>query len=73
MIIPAKQPNSPVHEHFRWPGSALGARTQGRQVKGSPGMEVWELDEHEVSYSWLRAFKMYPGNGVLGTTWPGNG
>eukprot|EP00959_Pyramimonas_sp_CCMP1952_P016063 339690-Pyramimonas_sp.AAC.1 len=23
-------------------------------------------DRHEVAYSWLRAFKMWPGNAVLG-------
>ena len=34
--------------------------------KCGPGMEFWELEEHEVAYSWLRAFKMWPGNGVLG-------
>jgi hypothetical protein len=34
--------------------------------KCSPGMEFWELEEHEVAYSWLRASKMWPGNGVLG-------
>eukprot|EP00959_Pyramimonas_sp_CCMP1952_P238669 4987207-Pyramimonas_sp.AAC.1 len=32
-----------------------------------PGMVFWDHEEHEVAYSWLRAFKMWPGNGVLGT------
>ena len=27
----------------------------------------WEHQEHEVAYSWLQAFEMLPGNGVLGT------
>eukprot|EP00959_Pyramimonas_sp_CCMP1952_P088148 1844149-Pyramimonas_sp.AAC.1 len=30
-------------------------------------MVFWEHEEHEVAYGWLRAFKMWPGNGVLGT------
>eukprot|EP00959_Pyramimonas_sp_CCMP1952_P204706 4280447-Pyramimonas_sp.AAC.1 len=30
-------------------------------------MEFWELEEHEVAYNWFRAFKMWPGSGVLGT------
>eukprot|EP00959_Pyramimonas_sp_CCMP1952_P148719 3110942-Pyramimonas_sp.AAC.1 len=30
-------------------------------------MEFWELEEHEVAYSWFRTLKMWPGNGVLGT------
>ena len=41
--------------------------------KCGPGMEFWELEEHEVAYSWLRAFKMWPGNGVLGTRRPRSG
>eukprot|EP00959_Pyramimonas_sp_CCMP1952_P248893 5203079-Pyramimonas_sp.AAC.1 len=28
-------------------------------------MEFWEVEEHAVAYSWLRASKMWPGNGVL--------
>eukprot|EP00959_Pyramimonas_sp_CCMP1952_P382014 8005061-Pyramimonas_sp.AAC.1 len=33
-----------------------------------PGIALWEHDEHEVAYSWLQAFNMWPGNGVvLGT------
>eukprot|EP00959_Pyramimonas_sp_CCMP1952_P176918 3697731-Pyramimonas_sp.AAC.1 len=31
------------------------------------GNVFWEHDEHEVACSWLRALKMRPGNGVLGT------
>eukprot|EP00959_Pyramimonas_sp_CCMP1952_P161093 3368572-Pyramimonas_sp.AAC.1 len=30
-------------------------------------MVFWEHEEHEVAYGWLRAVKMWPGNGVLGT------
>eukprot|EP00959_Pyramimonas_sp_CCMP1952_P113411 2370159-Pyramimonas_sp.AAC.1 len=30
-------------------------------------MKFWELEEHEVGYSWLQEFRMWPGNGVLGT------
>ena len=30
-------------------------------------MEVWEVEEHEVAYSWLLTFRMWPGNGVLGS------
>ena len=35
--------------------------------KSECGLEIvfWEHEEHEVAYSWLRAFKMWPGNGVL--------
>ena len=25
-------------------------------------MEFWDFEEHEVAYSWLRAFKMCPGS-----------
>eukprot|EP00959_Pyramimonas_sp_CCMP1952_P226936 4744793-Pyramimonas_sp.AAC.1 len=28
-------------------------------------MEFWEFENHEVAYSWLRAFKIIPRNGVL--------
>eukprot|EP00959_Pyramimonas_sp_CCMP1952_P434209 9092583-Pyramimonas_sp.AAC.1 len=28
-------------------------------------MVFWEDEEHEVAYSWLPAFKMWSGNGVL--------
>eukprot|EP00959_Pyramimonas_sp_CCMP1952_P182736 3821656-Pyramimonas_sp.AAC.1 len=28
-------------------------------------MEFWELEDHEVAYSWFRASKMHAGNGVL--------
>eukprot|EP00959_Pyramimonas_sp_CCMP1952_P380538 7972510-Pyramimonas_sp.AAC.1 len=34
--------------------------------KCGPGVEFWEVEEHQVADSWLRAFKMWPGNGVLG-------
>ena len=37
------------------------------------GMVFWEHEEHEVAYSWVRAFRMWPGNGVLGTRTTGNG
>ena len=30
-------------------------------------MVFWEVEEHEVAHSELRAFKMRPGNGVLGS------
>eukprot|EP00959_Pyramimonas_sp_CCMP1952_P322958 6758058-Pyramimonas_sp.AAC.1 len=29
--------------------------------KSCPGMEFWELEDHEVAYSWLRAFKICQG------------
>ena len=45
----------------KWPTVGSGHPECG------PGMEFWEVEEHEVAYSWLRAFKMWPGNGVLGT------
>ena len=32
-----------------------------------PGNVFWEHEEHEVAYSWVRALKMLPVNGVLGT------
>eukprot|EP00959_Pyramimonas_sp_CCMP1952_P232589 4860775-Pyramimonas_sp.AAC.1 len=35
--------------------------------KCNPGMEIWEVDKHEVAFSWLRASKMWPGNGILGS------
>eukprot|EP00959_Pyramimonas_sp_CCMP1952_P146002 3057229-Pyramimonas_sp.AAC.1 len=46
----------------RWPTVGSG------QSKYGTGMVFWEHEEHEVAvYSWLRAFKMWPGIGVLGT------
>eukprot|EP00959_Pyramimonas_sp_CCMP1952_P361995 7581252-Pyramimonas_sp.AAC.1 len=50
-------------------------------------MEFWDVEEHEVAYSWFRASKMSPGSGDLGSrrarsglqlapsmhVWPGNG
>merc|ERR1711920_110697 len=44
-----------------------------QHAKCGPGMEFWELEDHEVAYSWLRAFKMLPGNGLLGTRRPRSG
>ena len=41
--------------------------------KCGPGMEFWVFEEHEVAYSWLRAFKIMPRNGVLGTRRPRSG
>eukprot|EP00959_Pyramimonas_sp_CCMP1952_P234413 4898215-Pyramimonas_sp.AAC.1 len=38
-----------------------------------PGMEFWELEEHEVAYSCLRALKIMPRSGVLGTRRPRSG
>eukprot|EP00959_Pyramimonas_sp_CCMP1952_P036336 760626-Pyramimonas_sp.AAC.1 len=29
-------------------------------------MEFCEVEEHEVAYSWLQAFRMWPGSGILG-------
>eukprot|EP00959_Pyramimonas_sp_CCMP1952_P174794 3652966-Pyramimonas_sp.AAC.1 len=29
-------------------------------------MVFWEDEEHEMAYSWLRAFTMRPGDSVLG-------
>eukprot|EP00959_Pyramimonas_sp_CCMP1952_P431054 9027831-Pyramimonas_sp.AAC.1 len=33
-------------------------------------MEFWELEEHEVPYSWLQAFKIMPRNELLATRRP---
>eukprot|EP00959_Pyramimonas_sp_CCMP1952_P326205 6828028-Pyramimonas_sp.AAC.1 len=33
-------------------------------------MEFWELEEHEVAYSWLQTFKIMARNGALGTQRP---
>ena len=54
-------------KNTKWPTIGSG------HSKCGPGMEFWELEEHEVAYSWLRAFKMWPGNGVLGTRRPRSG
>eukprot|EP00959_Pyramimonas_sp_CCMP1952_P233908 4887861-Pyramimonas_sp.AAC.1 len=35
-------------------------------------MEFWELEDYEVAYSWFRAFRMWPGNGVVGFRRPRN-
>eukprot|EP00959_Pyramimonas_sp_CCMP1952_P066442 1387220-Pyramimonas_sp.AAC.1 len=32
-----------------------------------PRNELWELEEHEVAYSWPRALRMRPRSGILGT------
>eukprot|EP00959_Pyramimonas_sp_CCMP1952_P147862 3094411-Pyramimonas_sp.AAC.1 len=45
----------------KWPTVGSG------QSKYGAGMVFWEHDEHEVAYSWLRVFKMWPGHGVPGT------
>eukprot|EP00959_Pyramimonas_sp_CCMP1952_P095406 1994912-Pyramimonas_sp.AAC.1 len=51
-------------KNTKWP--AVGS---GHSTCSKCGLEMvfWEDEEHEVTYSWLRAFKMWPGNGVLGT------
>eukprot|EP00959_Pyramimonas_sp_CCMP1952_P084047 1757882-Pyramimonas_sp.AAC.1 len=36
-------------------------------------MEFWELEDHEVAYCWLRAFRIMPRNGVLGIRRPRSG
>eukprot|EP00959_Pyramimonas_sp_CCMP1952_P081173 1695853-Pyramimonas_sp.AAC.1 len=41
----------------KWP--TLGSR----HSKPCPGMQFWEPEDHEVAYSWLRAFKIMPRNG----------
>eukprot|EP00959_Pyramimonas_sp_CCMP1952_P143024 2994251-Pyramimonas_sp.AAC.1 len=35
----------------KWPAVGSG------HSKCGPGVEFWELEKHEVAYSWLRAFK----------------
>eukprot|EP00959_Pyramimonas_sp_CCMP1952_P434875 9105853-Pyramimonas_sp.AAC.1 len=45
----------------KWPTDGSG------QSKYGTIMVFWEHEEHEVAYSCLRGFKMWPGNGVLGT------
>eukprot|EP00959_Pyramimonas_sp_CCMP1952_P030554 640575-Pyramimonas_sp.AAC.1 len=42
----------------KWPTDGSGHSECG------PGIKFWEVEEHEVAYSWL--LKMCPGNGVLG-------
>merc|ERR1712060_690273 len=54
-------------KNTKWPTVGSG------HSKCGPGMEFWELVDHEVAYSWLRAFKMWPGNGVLGPRRPRSG
>eukprot|EP00959_Pyramimonas_sp_CCMP1952_P423881 8879104-Pyramimonas_sp.AAC.1 len=48
-----------------WPRSGM-LGTRRTQTKSCPGIEFWEVEEHEVAYRWLRAFKIWPGNCVLG-------
>eukprot|EP00959_Pyramimonas_sp_CCMP1952_P077283 1615426-Pyramimonas_sp.AAC.1 len=45
----------------KWPTNGSG------QSKCGTGIMFWERDQHEMAYSWLRVFKMWPGNNVLGT------
>eukprot|EP00959_Pyramimonas_sp_CCMP1952_P367170 7690427-Pyramimonas_sp.AAC.1 len=45
----------------KWPSVGSGHSKYG------PGMKFWELEEHKVAYSWLREFKMWPGNELLGS------
>eukprot|EP00959_Pyramimonas_sp_CCMP1952_P296961 6212616-Pyramimonas_sp.AAC.1 len=47
-------------KNTKWP--TVGSR----HSKCVLGMVFWDHEEHEVAYSWQRAFKMWPGNGVLG-------
>eukprot|EP00959_Pyramimonas_sp_CCMP1952_P010146 212084-Pyramimonas_sp.AAC.1 len=51
----------------KWPTVGSG------HSKCGPGKVFWEHEQHEVAYSWLRAFKMRPGNGVLAAREPTNG
>eukprot|EP00959_Pyramimonas_sp_CCMP1952_P436043 9131074-Pyramimonas_sp.AAC.1 len=53
----AREWNSGKSKNTKWP--IVGSE----HPKCGPGMEFWEVVEHEVAYSWLRAFKMWPGNG----------
>ena len=48
-------------KNTKWPTVGSG------QSKYGIGLAFWAHEEHEVAYSWLRAFKMWPGNGVVGT------
>eukprot|EP00959_Pyramimonas_sp_CCMP1952_P133193 2784605-Pyramimonas_sp.AAC.1 len=48
-------------KNTKWPTVGSG------HSKSIAGMEFSEIEEHEVAYSWLRALKMLPGNGVLGS------
>merc|ERR1712113_664925 len=57
----AREWSSGNSKNTKWPTVGSG------HSKCGPGIEFWELEDHEVAYSWLRAFKMWPGNGVLGT------
>eukprot|EP00959_Pyramimonas_sp_CCMP1952_P051293 1071885-Pyramimonas_sp.AAC.1 len=43
-------------KNTKWPTGGSGHSTCGL------GMVFWENEEHEVACSWLRAFKMWPGN-----------
>eukprot|EP00959_Pyramimonas_sp_CCMP1952_P211273 4421632-Pyramimonas_sp.AAC.1 len=51
----------------KWPTVGSG------DSKCGPGVEFWELEEHEIAYSWLRAFKIMSRNGVLGSRRPRSG
>ena len=48
-------------KNTKWPTVRSGPSKCGL------GVVFWEHEEHEVAYSWLRAFEMLLGNGVLGT------
>eukprot|EP00959_Pyramimonas_sp_CCMP1952_P186256 3894763-Pyramimonas_sp.AAC.1 len=56
----AQEWNSGKSKNMKWP--TVGSE----HPKCGQGMEFWEVSEHEVAYNWLRAFKKWPGNGVLG-------
>ena len=58
--------NAPIYASTH-AGSISGNETLlSTSKKCGPGMEFWELEDHEMAYSWLWASKMWPGNGVLG-------
>eukprot|EP00959_Pyramimonas_sp_CCMP1952_P154123 3224505-Pyramimonas_sp.AAC.1 len=44
----------------KWPTLGSGQSEYGTRIM------FWDHEEHEVAYSWLRALKMWPGNGGLG-------
>eukprot|EP00959_Pyramimonas_sp_CCMP1952_P013377 282091-Pyramimonas_sp.AAC.1 len=47
-------------KNTKWPTAGSG------HSKCGLGVVLWEHGKHEVAYSWLRAFIMWPGSGVLG-------
>ena len=69
----SKRHLKPMKERTRQQAGSGGSDGDIRQAKCGPGMEFWELEDHEVTYSWLRASKMWPGNGVLGARRPRSG